>query len=148
MVHLVPTWAKATAVDTATQFVVNVVKYHDLQWSLISGRNKITISTFWTHVCAMLDCQFYNTTSFCPQCNGQAERTVQTVKQYLRMATLKGLNWFNVLAVVELSINSAPISNTNLSPLRLNCGFDPCVFPDVYTLDPSEYTFSERAAIY
>ena len=30
MVHLVPTWAKATAIDTATQFVVNVVKYHGL----------------------------------------------------------------------------------------------------------------------
>ena len=25
MVHLVPTWAKATVIDTATQFVVNVV---------------------------------------------------------------------------------------------------------------------------
>ena len=102
MVHLVPTWAKATAIDTATMFVVNVVKYHDLPRLLISGRNKITLSTFWTHVCAMLDCQFYNTTSFCPQCNGQAERTVQTVKLFLRMATLKGLNWFIVLAVAEL----------------------------------------------
>ena len=131
MVHLVPTWAKATATDTATQFVVNVVKYHDLPRLLISGRNKITLSTFWTHVCAMLDCQSYNTTFFCPQCNGQARR----------MATMKGLNWFNVLAVAELSINSAPISNTNLSPLRLNCGFDPCLSPDVYNLDPSEYTF-------
>ena len=61
---------------------------------------------------------------------------MQTVKQFLRMATLKGLNWFNVLAVAELSINSAPISNTNVSPLRLNCGFDPCLSPDVYNLDP------------
>ena len=136
MVHLVPTWAKATATDTATQFVVNVVKYHDLPRLLISGRNKITISTFWTHVCAMLDCQSYNTSSCYPQSNCQAERTVQTVKQFLRMATLKGLNWFNVLAVAELSINSASISNTNLSPLRPNCGFDPCVFPGVYNLDP------------
>ena len=140
MVHLVPTWAKATAIDTATQFVVNVVKYHDLPRLLISGRNKITLSTFWTHVCAMFDCQSYNTTSY-PQCNGQVELTVQTVKQFLRMATLKGLNWFNVLAVAELSINSAPISNTNLSPLCLTCGFDPCLSPDVYNLDPSEYTF-------
>ena len=56
MVHLVPNWAKATAIDTATQFVVNVVKYHGLPRSLISDRNKITLSTFWTHVCAMLDC--------------------------------------------------------------------------------------------
>ena len=78
MVHLVPTWAKATAIDTATQFVVNVVKYHGLPRSLISDRNKITLSTFWTHVCAMLVCQSYNTTSFYPQYNGQAERTVQT----------------------------------------------------------------------
>ena len=116
MVHLVPTWAKATAIDTATMFVVNVVKYHGLPRSLISDRNKITLSTFWTHVCAMLDCQFYNTTPFYPQCNGQAEPTVQTVKQFLRMITLKGLNCFNVLAVAELSINSAPISHTNISP--------------------------------
>ena len=56
VVQLVPTWAKATAIDTATMFVVNVVKYHGLPRSLISDRNKITFSTFWTHVCAMLDC--------------------------------------------------------------------------------------------
>ena len=69
---------------------------------------------------------------------------VQTVKQFLRMATLKGLNWFNVLAVAELSINSAPISNTNISHFRLNCGFDPCVFPDVYNLDSTVNSRSEN----
>ena len=30
MVHLAPTCAKATAIDTATQFILNVVKYHGL----------------------------------------------------------------------------------------------------------------------
>ena len=60
------------------------------------------------------------------------------------MATLKGLNWFNVLAVAELSINSAPISHTNVSPFRLNYGFDPCVFPDVYNLDSPVNTRSEN----
>ena len=144
MVHLVPTGAKATAIDTATQFVVNVVKYHGLQRSLISDRNKITLSTFWTHVCAMLDYQSYTTTSFYPQCNGQAELTVQTVKQFLRTATLKGLNWFKWLAVAELSINSAPISHTNIYLFRLNCGFDPGVFPDVYNLDSPVNTRSEN----
>ena len=57
MVNLISTWAKTTAFDTATMFVVNVVKYHGLPRSLISDRNKITISTIWIHVCAMLDCQ-------------------------------------------------------------------------------------------
>ena len=72
----------------------------------------------------------------------KAERTVQTVKQFLCMATLNDLNWFNVLAVTELSINSAHISHTNISPFRLNCGFGPCVFPDVYNLDSPENTRS------
>ena len=134
MVHLVPTWAKSTAIDTATMIVVNVVKYRDLTRMLIPGRNKITLSTFWTHVCAMLDCQFYNITFFCPHCSGQSRR----------MATMKGLNWFSVLVVAELSINSAPISHTNISPFRMNCGFDSCVFPDVHNLDPPVNTRSEN----
>ena len=92
----------------------------------------------------MLDCQSYYTTSFYPQCNDQAERTVQTVEQCLRMATMKGLNWFSVLAVAELSINSAHLSHINISPFRLNCGFDPCVFPDVKNLDSPVNTRSEN----
>ena len=60
------------------------------------------------------------------------------------MATMKGLNWFNVLAVAELSINSAHISHTNISPFRLNCGFYPCVIPDVYNLDFPVNTRSEN----
>ena len=55
MVHVVPTWAKVTAIDTAIMFVVNVVNHHGLPRSLISVRNRITLSEFWKHVCVMLD---------------------------------------------------------------------------------------------
>ena len=105
MDHLVPTWAKVTAIDTAIMFVVDVVIHHGPPGSLTYDHNQITISEFWKHVCAMLDYQSYYTTSFYLQCNDQAERTVQTVKLFLCMATRKGLNWFNVLAVAKLSIN-------------------------------------------
>ena len=40
MVHLVLTWAKATAIDTAIMFVVNVVNHYGLPRSMISDRNK------------------------------------------------------------------------------------------------------------
>ena len=110
MVHLVPTWAKVTAIDTAIMFVVNVVNHHGLTRLLISVLNRITISEFWKPVCAMLDYQSYYATSFYLQFNGQAERTVQTVKLFLCMATLKGLNWFTVLAVAEL-LPTAPLSH-------------------------------------
>ena len=89
MVHLAPAWAKGTAIDTAIMFVVNVVNHHGLPRSLISVRNLITLSEFWKHVCAMLDYQSYYTTLFYLQCNGQVERTVQTVKLFWCMARLK-----------------------------------------------------------
>ena len=135
MVHLVPAWANVTAIDTAIMFVVNVVNHHGPPRSLISDHNQITISEFWKHVCAMLDYQYYYATSFYLQFNGQAERTVQTVKLFLCMATLKGLSWFNVLAVAELSTNSAPLSYTKIFSFRLNCGCHHSAFPDVYNLD-------------
>ena len=135
MVHLVPTWAKVKAIETAIMFVVNVVNHHGLPRSLISDRNQITISEFWKHVCAMLDYQSYYVTSFYLQCNEQAERTVQTVKLFLCMATLKGLNWFTILAVGKLSTNSAPLSYTKIFSFRLNCGFHSSGIPDVHNLD-------------
>ena len=55
MVHLAPTWAKGTAIDTAIMFVVNVVNHHGPPRSLISDRKQIIISEFWKHVRAMLD---------------------------------------------------------------------------------------------
>ena len=83
----------------------------------------------------MLDYQSYYATLFYLQCNGQAEHTVQSVKLLLCMATLKGLNWFNVLAVAELSTNSAPLSYSRMFSFRLNCSFYSSAFPDVYNLD-------------
>ena len=62
MVHLVPTWAKVTAIDTAIMFVVNVVNHHGLPRSLISVRIRITLSEFRKPVCAMLDYQSYYAT--------------------------------------------------------------------------------------
>ena len=50
----------------------------------------------------------------------------------------------HIYVKVELSINSAPISYINISPYRLNCGFDPCVFPDVYNLDSTVNTRFEN----
>ena len=90
MDHLVPTWAKVTAIDTAIMFVVNVVNYHGLPRSLISVRNRITLSEFCKHVCAMSDYQSYYTTLFHLQCKGQLDRTVQTVKLFWCMASPEG----------------------------------------------------------
>ena len=66
MVHLVPTWAKVTAIDTAIMFVVNVVNHHGLPRLLISVRNRITLSKFWKHMCAMLNYKSYYTTFVSP----------------------------------------------------------------------------------
>ena len=48
------------------------------------------------------------------------------------------------MAVAELSINSAPISHTNVSPFGMKYWIDHCVFPDVYNLDSPVNTRSEN----
>ena len=137
MVHIVPSNKNETAQQTAEFFLKYVVRYHGLPRSIHTDRDSRFMSSFWIALCDLLDVRVRPTTGFNPQCNGQAERSNQTVKQLFRIAKERGVNWLNVLEVAEIAINSAPISHTKYSPFFLNYGFDPCILPDVHNLHSS-----------
>ena len=71
------------------------------------------------------------TAGFHHQANGQAERTNQTLRQYLRGIRLQGLIWVNSIATAEIAMNNANSTGTNFTPYLLNLGYHPCVYPDV-----------------
>jgi hypothetical protein len=62
------------------------------------------------------------------QTDGQSERTIQTLKQYLRMYTSKAQdNWDEFLSHAEFAYNSSKSASTNLSPFQVLFGYLPQV---------------------
>ena len=71
------------------------------------------------------------TSGFNPQANGQAERTNQNLRQYLRVASKRNNgNWVSDIDICEMVINNTAIGNSKLTPLSLNLGYHPYVIPD------------------
>ena len=133
MVHLLPTRDSSNALETAEQFIQEVVRLHGLPSSIVSDRDSVFTSSFWRALCFRLDIKRRLSTPFHPSTNGQAERTNQTMKQVLRILAASRLttDWKALLALVEIQINHAPIGTTELSPFYLNYGFHPVFQLDV-----------------
>ena len=137
MVHLIPSNDSETSPQTAHLLLTNVFRYHGFPTSIHSDRDTKLTSDFWSELCRRLHIKHRISSAYHPQSNGQAERTVQTTKQLLRIVTLlsqqdeSDLHWLDALPAVEMAINNAPIASTPYSPYFLNYGFHPCLLSDV-----------------
>ena len=79
MVHLIPTWKDADAVDTAHQFLDNIIRLRGIPRSIISDRDWRLTSDFWRHLCDILNIRLRPSSSYHPQTNGQTERMNKTM---------------------------------------------------------------------
>ena len=143
MTHLIATHSTETAQDTARLLMDNVFRLHGVPRNIHSDRDTRLTSQFWQEYARLLDIKHSMSAAYHPQSNGQAERTVQTVKQLLRMARFHGHTWFDMLTATEMIINNAPIGTTKFSPFFLNYGFNPCIIPDIYLNELHEINRSE-----
>ena len=100
---------EVTAVDTADRFIRYIVKYHGLPRSIISDRDVWFMSVFWEQLCSRLNIRLRPSSAFHPQTNGQTERINGTIKQLLRVAQYQDRNWLDVLDIVEMAVNNAPL---------------------------------------
>ena len=83
MVHFVATYKNEKATNTAKFFLNYVVRCHGLPHTVICDRDYKFLSHFWQTVMQLLGISARTTSSFHSQANGQAERTNQTLRQYL-----------------------------------------------------------------
>ena len=128
---MIPTWDTATAEDTADQFMHYWVKYHGLPSSVISERDAKFMSAFWENLCSHLNVKIRPSSAFHPQTNGQTERMNQTIEQLLRIAHYENRNWLDLLDMVEMAINNAPLVDTDYSPYFLTYGYHPTFYSDL-----------------
>jgi hypothetical protein len=68
----------------ANVFLDNVVNLHGLPKSIVSDRDKVFTSAFWTTLFGLLNIKLQLSTTYYPQIDGQTQRLNQCPKMYLR----------------------------------------------------------------
>jgi hypothetical protein len=117
------TW---TAEQLARVFVKEVVANHGIPRQLISDRDKLFTSNFWTELMKIIGVKHKLSTAYHPQTDGQTERLNQVLEQYLRCYVNDCQdNWIALLPVAQIAYNQSPTTTTGTSPFYANFGFEP-----------------------
>ena len=82
--YFIPFQEISTAGDMAYVFLRHLVSNHGLPEEIVSNRDKLFTSKFWTALIKQLGNKHKLSTAYHPQTDGQTERTNQTLEQYLR----------------------------------------------------------------
>ena len=81
--HLIPLCHLFTASVVAKAFLEHVYRHHGLPTSILSDRDWIFTSNFWSELFKLADVQLCRSTAYHPQSDGQTERLNQCLKTYL-----------------------------------------------------------------
>ena len=103
-----------------------VFRRHGLLKSIISDRGPQFVSKFWKHLFKMLKVTCNLSSGYHPQTDGQAERTNQTLEQYLRcFLSYQQDDWADILHFAEFAYNNSIHSSTRVTPFYAYIGYHP-----------------------
>ncbi|QRW02440.1 Pol polyprotein/retrotransposon [Ceratobasidium sp. AG-Ba] len=126
MVHLIPTRQEYTAKDIAEVIFEHVYKLHGMPERIVSDRDSLFTSTFWTRLAELTKTELRMSSSYHPQTDGMTERVQRTYTSLLRICAGKmQKEWAKSLPAIEFAVNSARSEATGLSPFYLNYGRTP-----------------------
>lgn len=77
--EMIPFCHNYTAEQLARVFLDRVVRYHGIPESIISDRDKLFTSNYWTTLLAAIGTKKKLSTAYHPETDGQTERTNQTM---------------------------------------------------------------------
>lgn len=96
-----------------------------LPTTIISDRDPRFTAELWGKIWAKCGVELHMTTAHRPQADGQSERAVRMVREYLRcFSTSEGTDWDTVanLTMLEFAINSHVSESTKTTPFELHYG--------------------------
>jgi len=125
-VHFVPFLETASAEHLAYWFLRVVVANYGMPAGIMSDRDRLITSKFWQSFTKQLGTKSKLSTAYHPETDGQTERTIQTLKQYLRFyLNYRQDNWVELLPMAQFAINSAENETTGMTPFYAMYGFQP-----------------------
>jgi len=129
----IPTHNTITSAELARLFVIHVFSKHGVPSHVTSDRGSEFVSHFFCSLGTALDMRLHFTSGYHPEANGQAERTNQTLEQYLHVyCNYQQDNWSELLPLAEFAYNNAPSATTGVSSFFANKGYHPnlSVYPE------------------
>jgi hypothetical protein len=118
-----------TAVQLAHVFNDRIIRHHGIPKSIISDRDKLFTSNFWTALMAAIGTKRKLSTAYHPQTDGQTERTNRTMKTYLKIySNYQQNNWVSLLPMAQMAYNNKLSESTGQTPFYANHGRHPNLF--------------------
>lgn len=140
--HFVPLSHPYTASSVAKAFFENIVRHHGIPCSIVSDRDPIFTSTFWTELFPRAGVKLQMGSAFHPQSDGQSEVTNRIIVMYLRyLAGDRPRTWLQWLPWVEYCYNTSFQTALQCSPFRVVFSREP---PTIISCQPG---LSQVAAI-
>ena len=112
--------------EAANLFFSHVVKHFGLPKDIISDRDARFTGRFWVELFKLLGSESKFSTANHPQTDGQTERIIGLLEEYLRhYVTATQKNWVDLLDTTQFCYNLHRSSATGMSPFELAMGWQP-----------------------
>ncbi|MBW0489323.1 hypothetical protein O181_029038 [Austropuccinia psidii MF-1] len=113
---LIQTYSTITAPYLCQIFISHVFSKHDLPVSIVSDRGSLFVSSFWTQLCQKVKISRDLSASFNHERDGQTERLIHILEQYLWMySSCHKYDWNIWLPLPEFAYNDVEHSSKKQS---------------------------------
>lgn len=124
--HFIPLKHPFTVKSVVEVFVREVIKLHGLQETMVSDRDKVFLSHFWSALFKNQGTASHKSTAYHPQSDGQTKVVNRCLEAYLRcFSGRKPSSWVQWLPWAEYWYNTSHHSDTSTIPFKALYGHDP-----------------------
>jgi hypothetical protein len=136
--HFIALDHRYTMMSVAHAFFDNIVQLHGVPNSIVSGRDPIFMSKFWSELFTLVGLKLNLSMSFHPQSDGQSEAVNKVITMYLHYLTSNRPHQW--LPWVEYCYNTSFHSLLRSTPFKVVYGHEP---PSLCAYTPGEARLSE-----